>query len=325
MEQKEIVIDNITEFIEIALREKDRILYHPHGYIETVYRGQINKDWQLAPGLLRNTPDSTIREKILHETLYLNEFIRQMNKECRNLDFFDIMVKAQHYGIPTRLLDVTLNPLVALFFACNDAINIYDEGKIPDGAVYIFKNSHMYYQNSYYIQVITYYIFKYRWKMSIDSNPEKIVASEEIKENIRLSQNILEQDLLNNVKDLDMQHNPKHIGDILNSNRNYFILPKLSNERIRAQQGAFILFCDYLRKHHGALGKWEDVDFNEKDFVKKSIKLIIKGDKKKKILHDLESLGISYSTLFPEMEYHARDIVKRININNKKNYEDEYK
>ena len=41
---------------------------------------------------------------------------------------FEKLVKMQHYQICTRLLDLTTNPLVALFFACEDATR--DTGQV---------------------------------------------------------------------------------------------------------------------------------------------------------------------------------------------------
>lgn len=68
---------------------------------------------------------------------FVSRFPKQFSS-CKNT--FEHLVMMQHYGFPTRLLDVTSNPLVALYFSCVDrhghmnpsedgVVTIYD---IPD-------------------------------------------------------------------------------------------------------------------------------------------------------------------------------------------------
>lgn len=47
------------------------------------------------------------------------------------------LILMQHYSFPTRLLDITRNPLVALFFACYTEQD--RDGAKDDGKVYVFK------------------------------------------------------------------------------------------------------------------------------------------------------------------------------------------
>ncbi|RYX81697.1 FRG domain-containing protein, partial [bacterium] len=47
---------------------------------------------------------------------------------------YDRLITMQHYGMPTRLLDITRNPLVAIFFACNNLPMARN-----DGVIFTFK------------------------------------------------------------------------------------------------------------------------------------------------------------------------------------------
>lgn len=121
-ETKEIVVNSVAEFVA-QLAQLDQEIG-----TETFYRGHADKDWKLIPSILR-TPHGPMVEHRLFREMVAHE--PQSFSECRSA--LDHLVQMQHYGLPTRLLDVTMNPLVALYFACEEATP-----HPADGAVYHF-------------------------------------------------------------------------------------------------------------------------------------------------------------------------------------------
>ncbi len=81
---------------------------------ETLYRGHADSAWQLIPSAFRPGKKGISSRAILHR------WARVAGRFASPLPRNDIewLVLAQHYGIPTMLLDWTESPLVALFFAC---------------------------------------------------------------------------------------------------------------------------------------------------------------------------------------------------------------
>ena len=92
-----------------------------------VFRGHADVDYKLLPGILRV---KEVEEDVLPatESAYsdselniLKHFIKEglvYNDRYLESDYYHWIQLAQHYGVPTRLLDWTENPLVALYFAC---------------------------------------------------------------------------------------------------------------------------------------------------------------------------------------------------------------
>lgn len=93
------------------------------------YRGHASRSFKLLPTLGRDTPSA--RGDLLKqwEEEVIDAFRREFGHLRKRSDL-EVLAFARHHGAPTRLLDWTSNPLIALWFAVSDSAWDQEDGKV---------------------------------------------------------------------------------------------------------------------------------------------------------------------------------------------------
>lgn len=327
-------IKTLSEFVEALAKvgecEKGKTRF---------FRGHSNIDYKLQPSIYRSN----------HLIANEHNIIKDVLTECHEYFFphdtlFDKLVKMQHYGYPTRLLDITYNALVALYFSVskidgtdgevivfdipNDEIKYHDSDTVAILSAISLQDKD--FQSDQASIVSEYKMFKEKVFMLkeeaeileyLQDNNELLLRFKKLSEEI---QELPQNDKLNInhyiiVKEYNSQENIVKLLNDVRKDKSYFlpiidyrdfkrilcVKPKANNPRILRQQGAFLIFGINDKKINQA-------DLNLEWIVsQQEKKLIIDAKSKVSILNELKSFGINHQTLFPELDKQAEHIIAR--------------